>query len=108
MTISTAAQGQAEADSGLPSRRGARLMNHCEVQARQHRVGPFGQPRAQRGPVVVAPTCHHPGGPGFQLVEQLGHHPVAGVHDHIRVGDLIPHPRGQAASPSRDMGIGDQ
>ena len=60
------------------------------------------------GPSLFPQHADQPRGPGFQLVEQIGRYPVAGVHDDIRLRDLVPHLRGQVARAPRDVGIGNQ
>ncbi len=83
-------------------------MHDGEPHATQVGVGPFRQPRPQLGSVVVTPARDESVGPCLQSIEERRIHPVAGMHDDVGAGHLVPQPLREVARPLRDVGVGYQ
>jgi len=87
---------------------GARLVDHSDPYAAQHVSCDFRQSCTQLVAVVVAVDAEYPSGSLLELVEQLGHHPVAGMNHHVGALHFGPYLLGQCAGTPRQMGVGDE
>lgn len=83
----------------------AGLVHHAHPHPVQILDGHLLQPRPQVRTVVVPMDRQQPAGSLLELVEQLHHHPVTGVHDEVRPVHLSPDVIGQGARPAGDVGV---